>query len=124
MCVRVSLCVCVRAYVRVCVRACVRAYVCMPVCVYLSVCELSTAVSRPLHTLHTHRQTPPGTGGPLTYIHTHSPYLQDTDGLVQHGLGVGVVVGGGQGQLAEVGLQQEVGLGVGRVERVGVHLQR
>ena len=46
----------------------------------------------------------------------HVTYLQDTDGLVQHGLGVRVVVGGGQRQLTEVGLQQQVGLGVGRIE--------
>ena len=110
---------------------------CVCLSVSVSVCELSTAVSEPHHTPpphppptphpHTHTQTRTGTRRPLAtdlYRHTHSLYLQDADGLVQHGLGVGVVVGGGQGQLAEVGLQQEVGLGVGRVERVGVHLQR
>lgn len=49
--------------------------------------------------------------------------LQDSDGLIQHRLGVRVVVGGGEGQLTKVALKQDVGLGVGRVVGVGVHLQ-
>ena len=115
-------------------RECVRACICVYVCLCLSLC-VNSARQSVNHTIHppltphphTHTQTRTGTRRPLAtdlYRHTHSLYLQDADGLVQHGLGVGVVVGGGQGQLAEVGLQQEVGLGVGRVERVGVHLQR
>ena len=41
--------------------------------------------------------------------------LQDTDGLIQNGLGVGVVVGAGQLDVAEVALEQEVRFGRGLV---------
>ena len=51
-------------------------------------------------------------------------YLEYADGLVEHRLRVGEVVGGGQGLPTEVGLQQQVGLRVGAVERVSVDRQR
>lgn len=51
-------------------------------------------------------------------------YLQYPDGLVEHRLGVGVVVGAGQLQVGEVGLQQQVSLGVGRVQLHLVHRDR
>lgn len=50
-------------------------------------------------------------------------YLTDSDGIVQNCLGVSGVVAAGQLSLAEVCLQQQVGLGVGTVKRVGVDLQ-
>lgn len=50
-------------------------------------------------------------------------YLADADGVVQHGLGVGGVVAAGQLGVAEVRLQQQVGLGVGAVVGVRVDLQ-
>lgn len=50
-------------------------------------------------------------------------YLTDSDGVVQHRLGVGVVVAARQWGVAKVGLQQQVGLGVGTVVGMGVDLQ-
>lgn len=50
-------------------------------------------------------------------------HLTDPDGVVQHRLGVGAVVAARQLGVAEVGLQQQVRLGVGAVVRVGVDLQ-
>lgn len=50
-------------------------------------------------------------------------YLTDSDGVVQYCLGIGGVVAAWQLGVAEVGLQQQVGLGVGAVVRVGVDLQ-
>ena len=51
-------------------------------------------------------------------------YLTDANGVVQHCLGVSGVVTAGQLGVAEVSLQQQVGLGVGTVKGVGVDLQR
>ena len=42
-------------------------------------------------------------------------YLTDSDGVVQHCLGISGVVAAGQLAVAEVGLQQQVGLGVSAV---------
>lgn len=50
-------------------------------------------------------------------------YLTDSQGVVQHRLGVGVVVAAWQLGVAEVGLQQQVGLGVGAVVGMWVDLQ-
>lgn len=50
-------------------------------------------------------------------------YLTDPDGIVQHCLGIRGVVTAWQLGVAEVGLQQQVGLGVGAVVGVGVDLQ-
>lgn len=49
--------------------------------------------------------------------------LTDSDSVVQHSLGVSCVVAAGQLGVAEVGLQQQVGLGVGAVVGVGVDLE-
>ena len=49
--------------------------------------------------------------------------LADADGVVEHSLGVCSVVAAGELGVAEVRLQQEVGFGVGAVERVRVDLQ-
>ena len=48
-------------------------------------------------------------------------YLQDPEGLVQDRLGVCEVVSDGEGCTAKVGLQEEVGLGMGTVKGEGVH---
>lgn len=50
-------------------------------------------------------------------------YLTDADGVVQHSFGVGSVVAARQLGVAEVGLQQQVGLGVCAIIGVGVDLQ-
>ena len=50
--------------------------------------------------------------------------LEDTGGVVHHGLGVRQVVRAGQHQPREVGLEQEAGLGVGGVHGVDVDLER
>lgn len=50
-------------------------------------------------------------------------YLTDADGVVQHSFGVGGVVAAWQLGVAEVGLQQQVGLGVCAIIGVGVDLQ-
>lgn len=47
---------------------------------------------------------------------TGGEYLQDSNGLVEHRLGVGEVVGGGERVTTEVRLQQQVCLRVRRVE--------
>lgn len=50
-------------------------------------------------------------------------YLTDSNGVVQYCLGIGGVVTAGQLGVAEVGLEEQVSLGVGAVIRVGVDLQ-
>lgn len=50
-------------------------------------------------------------------------HLTDSNGIVQHCLGVGGVVTARQLDVAEMGLQQQVSLGVGTVVGVGVDLQ-
>lgn len=50
-------------------------------------------------------------------------YLTDADGVVQHSFGVSGVVAARQLGVAEVGLQQQVGLGVCAIIGVGVDLQ-
>lgn len=52
------------------------------------------------------------------------PYLTDSNGVVQHRLGVSGVVAAWELGVAEVGLQQQVRLRVGAVVGVGVDLQR
>ena len=48
-------------------------------------------------------------------------YLQNPEGLVQNRLSVCEIVSDGEGCSAKVGLQEEVGLGVGTVKCEGVH---
>lgn len=50
-------------------------------------------------------------------------YLTDPDSVVQHRFGVCAVVAAGQLGPAEVGLQQQVGLCMSAVKRMGVDLQ-
>lgn len=57
------------------------------------------------------------------YQLTSESYLTDSDSVVQHCLGIGGVVAAWQLGVAEVCLQQQVGLGVGTVIGVGVDLQ-
>lgn len=77
-----------------------------------------------LHVLHEHRETAKvkNTKEALWQLLSEG-YLTDADGVVQHSFGVSGVVAAGQLGVAEVGLQQQVGLGVCTVIGVGVDLQ-
>lgn len=58
------------------------------------------------------------------YLLTKKSYLTDSNGVVQHCLGISGIVTAWELGVAEVGLQQQVGLRVGAVIGVGVDLER